>query len=176
MTLGKRLGQLILGGCRKCWQWRFYVLGALVFNLFLLFLWITETPGEFVRASSEISTWGIVGTLVFKAIVLAVMTMTVPKTQLDRRWIWHTWGLEFLFAYALIATRFPGIIGSPELPRFIVEDPNDRQIVAAIVLFNIWGEIMWSALGVLLSLWDERGRFVYFRLQRQLRNRNGYAP
>lgn len=157
--------------CRTCWGWRFYIVGLAGWSLIEIALFLSRSRWEFVHASRDVGTVGIALTLVYKVIVVSIMVLTRPKTTLDRRWIWHVTSIGFLFAYGLGLNVRPEWYGQPQpgVPDPGV-DPADRLVIAAAVWFQFWGFVMWSALAVLVSTWDERGRFVWEGFTRRLRS------
>ena len=162
--------------CRQCWGWRFYIVGLLGWSVLELALFLSLSRWQFIETSRDVGTIGIALTLVYMAIVVTVMILTLPKTTLDRRWIWHMISVGLLFAFALGLNVRPEWYGQPPpgLPPE-GEQPSDRLIIAAAVWFQFWGFVMWSALAVLISTWDERGRFIWHGFTRRLRPIQGDA-
>lgn len=156
--------------CRTCWGWRFYLVGLLGWSVIEAALFLTQDRWDFIHASAEVGTVGIGLTIAYTVIVLAVMIATRPKTTLDRRFIWHMASVMLLFLYAFILYVRPEWFGQRR-PRDIqpIDEPATRLVIAAAIWFQIWGFIMWSALAVLLSTWNERGRFVWSGFTRRLR-------
>lgn len=155
---------------RALWQWRFYVSGLLAWSVIEAALFVSQDRWDFIHTSAEVGTVGIGLTIAYTVIVLAVMIATRPKTTLDRRFIWHMASVAALFIYAFILYVRPEWFGQRR-PRDVqpIDEPATRLVVAAAVWFQVWGFIMWSALAVLVSTWDERGRFVWSGFTRRLK-------
>ena len=155
---------------RTCWGWRFYIAGLLGWTVLEAVLFLTQSRWDFIHTARDIGTVGIALTIAYKVIVIVVMVITRPKTTLDRRWIWHMASVALLFAYGFGLNLWPEWYGQPKpgVPAVRTE-PSDRIVAAAAIWFQFWGFVMWSALAVLVSVWDERGRFVWNGMTRRLK-------
>jgi hypothetical protein len=155
---------------RTCWGWRFYIAGFLGWTALGAVLFLTQSRWDFIHSSRDVGTVGIALTIVYKIIIIAIMVVTRPKTTLDRRWIWHMASIGLLFAYAFGLNVWPELYGQPKpgVPLVRIE-PSNRMVIAAVVWFQFWGGVMWSALAVLVSVWDERGRYAWYGMTRRLR-------
>lgn len=156
--------------CRTCWGWRYYLVGLGIWTAIEVYLLLTRDRAAFIDRSRTIGTWGMAAVVVYKAIVAGVMIATVPKTTLDRRWIWHMIALGVLIAYGWTLNAHPEWHGLPSVPReSFTTNISDRTYVSAMLWFQIWGYVQWSAFAVLASTWEERGRFIWSGMTRRLR-------
>lgn len=164
--------RLLSGTAHRCREWAFYLAGALICEGGLVLLWITQSDADFVRLSRTVGIVGIAVTVVYKSIVITVMTVTRPKTPLDRRLIWHLAAMDAFMGYAFVANVWPHWLGLPHSRALNPPiDPDIRLIVASIIWYNIIGFVMWSAIAVLNALYRERWRYVRLGLWRILKIR-----
>ena len=129
---------------------------------------------EFISDTRTLGIWAIGFTILYKFIVQTIMVLTTPKTTLDKRWIWHLDSTLAFFVLIFIALVWPEWIGLPKPGRPAPGTAvNDRLLVYNGAWFQLWGFLNWSALAVLKSTWDERGRFIWEGRRRKLRIRDG---
>lgn len=160
-----RSGVVSLAGMMR--RWKFYIAGVVSWTAIEAVLFVSEPRTDFIEDSKLIGTIGIGITVVYLVIILSAMIVTRPKSTLDRRFIWHLTSVMVLFLYALGIYIFPDLYGTAR-PRSDY-DPSKRLVIASMVWFQIWGFVMWSALAVLISMWRERGRFIWDGFTRKLR-------
>lgn len=159
--------------CNRFWAWRFYFSGLLVWSLIEAYLLATQSRIDFIATSRTVAIGAVALTIVYKAIIQTVMVLTVPKTTLDRRWIWHLDSTLALFVLTFFALVVPEWVGLPKPGRPVPGvDVSDRLLIYNALWFQVWGFICWSALGVLVSTWEERGRFLWNGRTRSLTHRS----
>lgn len=140
---------------RGAWSWLTLHTSAVRYLAFFILTQIAiaytsvhASRDELTTLLREVGKWGILATLVYKEITITIMALTYNKNHLDRAFIWHLQGVACLFGYGFALGQW-----GPFIQR--------HYYIFTVLWFQLWVQVLWSAVMVLYYIWTERLRPIY---------------
>lgn len=113
------------------------IVATTICQIFVLALMMTASHDTVIRILTDVGIVGIFFAFVYKETIWIIQMMTSRRNDFDRMWLWQTQATALLFLFAL----WLNIIDEKFLFR--------HDIVVTVIWFEIWAQVMVSAMFVL---------------------------